>query len=88
MVDYLPSTVESLRATILNQGLLDQAELADALADCRHHLLQPDTAFTMYTVAQVGAERFDESALRRRETADVDLSALDGEMAGAFVHSR
>jgi len=53
MVDYLPSTVESLRATILNQGLLDQAELADALADCRQHLMQPDTAFTMYTVAQV-----------------------------------
>lgn len=53
MVDYLPSTVESLRATVLREGLLSQTELSEALAECRRHLKQPDTAFTMYTVAQV-----------------------------------
>jgi uncharacterized protein YciW len=53
MVDYLPSTVESLRTTIIKQDLLNQTEFSNALAECRHHLLQPDTTFTMYTVAQV-----------------------------------
>jgi SAM-dependent methyltransferase len=53
MVDYLPSTVESLRVTILKLGLLGERELDVALADCRAHLAEPDTSFTMYTVAQV-----------------------------------
>lgn len=53
MVDYLPSTVESLRATVIKLGLLSGAEFATVLADCRAHLRQPHTAFTMYTVAQV-----------------------------------
>lgn len=53
MVDYLPSTVESLRGTILKLGLLSESDLAAALADCRRHLARPGTAFTMYTVAQV-----------------------------------
>jgi SAM-dependent methyltransferase len=53
MVDYLPSTVESLRATVIRLGLLSEAELPGLLAGCREHLRQPDTAFTMYTVAQV-----------------------------------
>jgi SAM-dependent methyltransferase len=53
MVDYLPSTVESLRGTILKLALMSEGELDAALADCRSHLAKPDTAFTMYTVAQV-----------------------------------
>jgi SAM-dependent methyltransferase len=53
MVDYLPSTVESLRGVILKLGLLSENALAVALADCRRHLATPGTAFTMYTVAQV-----------------------------------
>ena len=53
MVDYLPSTVESLRATVIRLGLLSEAELPQVLAECRNHLRQPDTSFTMYTVAQV-----------------------------------
>jgi SAM-dependent methyltransferase len=53
MVDYLPSTVESLRATVLRLGLLSDAELLTALAQCRAHLRNPGTVFTMYTVAQV-----------------------------------
>ncbi|MGZ3410859.1 MAG: methyltransferase domain-containing protein [Xanthobacteraceae bacterium] len=53
MVDYLPSTVESLRATIVKLGLISEAEFPKLLAECRNHLRQPDTAFTMYTVAQV-----------------------------------
>jgi len=53
MVDYLPSTIESLRATILKLGLLSENDLAVALADCRRHLAKSETAFTLYTVAQV-----------------------------------
>jgi len=53
MVDYLPSTVQSLAGTIVGRGLLSERELADALADCRAHLRHPDVSFTMYTVAQV-----------------------------------
>jgi SAM-dependent methyltransferase len=53
MADYLPSTVESLRAAVLKLGLLTERELDTALADCRAHLAKPGTSFTMYTVAQV-----------------------------------
>lgn len=53
MVDYLPSTVESLRGTVLKLKLMSEADFDTALAECRQHLSQPDTAFTMYTVAQV-----------------------------------
>jgi SAM-dependent methyltransferase len=53
MVDYLPSTVESLRGTVLRLGLMSEAELDAALAGCRAHLGDPGTVFTMYTVAQV-----------------------------------
>jgi SAM-dependent methyltransferase len=53
MVDYLPSTVESLRGTILKLGLLSEDELTTSLAECRRHLSGADTAFTLYTVAQV-----------------------------------
>ena len=53
MVDYLPSTVESLRGAIVKLGLLNEDELNAALADCRAHLARPGTSFTMYTVAQV-----------------------------------
>jgi len=53
MVDYLPSTVESIRGTVLKLGLLTATELDTALAECRAHLAKSGTAFTMYTVAQV-----------------------------------
>ena len=53
LVDYLPSTVESLRGTILKLGLMSESDLDAALAECRRHLAQPGTSFTMYTVAQV-----------------------------------
>jgi hypothetical protein len=53
MVDYLPSTVESLRRTIAELALMSEADLTHALVECRAHLARPDTAFTMYTVAQV-----------------------------------
>jgi SAM-dependent methyltransferase len=57
MVDYLPSTVESLRGTILKLGLLTEDELTASLAECRRHLADPKTAFTMYTIAQVWGRR-------------------------------
>jgi ubiquinone/menaquinone biosynthesis C-methylase UbiE len=53
MVDYLPSTVESLRGAIFKLGLLSEGDLAEALAECRAHLAKPGVSFTMYTVAQV-----------------------------------
>ncbi|MGO9048731.1 MAG: class I SAM-dependent methyltransferase [Xanthobacteraceae bacterium] len=53
MVDYLPSTVESLRPAILKLDLLNKSDLATALKECRQHLAKPGTAFTMYTLAQV-----------------------------------
>jgi len=46
-VDYLPSIVESLQGTIIGLGLLTD------LTECRDHLHQPDTPFTLYMVAQV-----------------------------------
>jgi SAM-dependent methyltransferase len=57
MVDYLPATAESLRATVLGRGLMGEADFAPALAECRAHLRDPDTVFTMYTVAQVWGRR-------------------------------
>jgi SAM-dependent methyltransferase len=53
MVDYLPATVESLRGTIARLGLCADHELDLALAETRRHLQNPDTVFTLYTVAQV-----------------------------------
>jgi SAM-dependent methyltransferase len=53
MVDYLPSTVESLRDTVVRLGLISETEFPVLLAQCRDHLSKPDTSFTMYTVAQV-----------------------------------
>jgi SAM-dependent methyltransferase len=61
MVDYLPSTVESVRATILKLGLLSELELPFLLAECRDHLRQPDTVFTTYTVAQVWGQKSEEN---------------------------
>jgi SAM-dependent methyltransferase len=57
MVDYLPSTAESLRATVLGRGLMAEPDFDRALAECRAHLRDPDTVSTMYTVAQVWGRR-------------------------------
>jgi SAM-dependent methyltransferase len=53
VVDYLPSTVESMRKTVLRLGLATEAGLAADLEACRHHLRSPETVFTMFTVVQV-----------------------------------
>ena len=53
MIDYLPSTVESVRGTILSLGLATESELAADLEACRAHLRHPDTVFTLFTVVQV-----------------------------------
>ncbi len=53
MADYLPSTIESLRETAVRLGLVSARELPGLLEECRAFLRQPDTSFTMYTVAQV-----------------------------------
>jgi hypothetical protein len=51
--DYLPATVESLRPTVLERGLLPASDLDAALAACRAHLAAPDTVFTAPTLVQV-----------------------------------
>jgi hypothetical protein len=53
MTDYLPSTVESLRGTIVERGLMASSAVDAALVDCRAHLRNPDTSFTLYAVVQV-----------------------------------
>jgi SAM-dependent methyltransferase len=53
LIDYLPSTVESLRRTVVTNGLMAESDFNAALAACRAHLRDPGTVFTMYTVAQV-----------------------------------
>ena len=53
MVDYLPSTIESLRGTVIKLGLVTEAEFPQVLAECRNHLGNSEMTFTMYTVAQV-----------------------------------
>ncbi|MGH6767633.1 MAG: methyltransferase domain-containing protein [Xanthobacteraceae bacterium] len=53
MADYLPSTVESLRSTIVGRGLMSADDLDATIADCRAHLAKPDTCFTTYAVVQV-----------------------------------
>ena len=57
MADYLPSTVESLRGTVVARGYLGEHEFSDMIEECRDHLRKPDTSFTMYTVAQVWGRR-------------------------------
>lgn len=59
MADYLPSTVESLRGTIVAHGYLGEHEFSDVIEECRDHLRKPDTSFTMYTVAQVWGRKCD-----------------------------
>ncbi len=54
MTDYLPATVESVRATLLDNKVISAEQLDAALAACRTHLADPDTVFTTFTVAQVG----------------------------------
>lgn len=51
--DYLPATVESLRAAILGRGLMAEAAFDEAILQCRAHLRNPDTVFTSFIVAQV-----------------------------------
>ena len=64
LVDYLPSTVESLRGTVVRLGILSESEFPNVLADCRSHLRQPDTSFTLYTVAQVWGRKREEEGVR------------------------
>jgi SAM-dependent methyltransferase len=53
LADYMPSMIESLRATVIRLGLLTEAEIPKLLADCRDHLRHPETISTLYTVMQV-----------------------------------
>lgn len=51
--DFLPATVESMRAALLKEKLLESREIDSLLAECRAHLARPDTVFSLYTTVQV-----------------------------------
>ena len=53
MVDYLPSMIEFVARDDFTLDLLNEDDLVTALAECRQHLANPGTAFTMWTLAQV-----------------------------------
>jgi SAM-dependent methyltransferase len=53
MADFLPSTIESIRPTLIAKGIIPEADLDAALAGCRRHLADPDTVFTSFLTAQV-----------------------------------
>jgi ubiquinone/menaquinone biosynthesis C-methylase UbiE len=53
LADFLPWTMESLRKSIVDGGIMTAADLDAAVAACRAHLAEPDTVFTTYAVAQV-----------------------------------
>jgi ubiquinone/menaquinone biosynthesis C-methylase UbiE len=57
MADYLPATIESIRSTLVDQGLVREADLDAALAACRDHLAHPDTVSTSFLTAQVWGRR-------------------------------
>lgn len=60
--DYLPATIESLRARVLARKLIEPDAFEATLAACRAHLREPDTVFTCYTLVQVWGVRSDPPA--------------------------
>ena len=57
MADYLPATIESIRSTLIDRGILAAADLDATLAACRRHLADPDTVSTSFLTAQVWGRR-------------------------------
>jgi ubiquinone/menaquinone biosynthesis C-methylase UbiE len=53
MADFLPATVESIRATLIDKQIISEADLDAALGACRRHLAHPDTVSTSFLTAQV-----------------------------------
>ena len=53
MADYLPATIESIRRTLIDRGIIPEADLDAALVACRRHLADPDTVSTSFLTAQV-----------------------------------
>ncbi len=60
--DYLPATIESLRARVFERGLIAPDRLDATLAACRAHLADPETVFTACTLVQVWGRRQDPAA--------------------------
>ncbi len=58
-IDYLPATVESVRARIIERQLMTAEAFGPALAACRAHLADPETVFTSFTVVQVWGQAPD-----------------------------
>lgn len=52
-VDYLPSTIESVRTPSEERGLFGPGELDETLAACRAHLADADTVVTSLILVQV-----------------------------------
>jgi hypothetical protein len=56
MVDYVPATVEGVRVLIA-KNIIGNAELNQALAECRTHLSHAETVTTYHTVVQAWARK-------------------------------
>jgi len=52
-IDYLPSTIDSVRKLSEERGIFGPGELDETLAACRAHLADPDTVFTSVMLVQV-----------------------------------
>jgi hypothetical protein len=57
MTDFLPATAESLRSSLLDRGVIAEAELDEALRACRSHLADPETVFTSFLMVQAWGRR-------------------------------
>ena len=55
--DYLPATIESLRARVIERGLIAADRFDATLAACRTHLADPETIFTAFTLVQTWARK-------------------------------
>lgn len=51
--DYIPSCILSARSTLIDRGVFTDAELNEAVADCRAFLSRPDSLFVSPQLVQV-----------------------------------
>jgi ubiquinone/menaquinone biosynthesis C-methylase UbiE len=57
MVEYVPATVEGVRSVLIAKNIIGNAELNQALAECRTHLSHAETVTTYHTVVQAWARK-------------------------------
>lgn len=73
LADWLPRIVESLRGTLLRNGLATNATLDETLSACRAHLQHPGTTATLCTIVRVWGTKTE--APRGAEAGTATLAA-------------